>query len=83
MLQKYSQDLNQQLVGKTMRVIVTGRDRKEGYLSGLTEGRIVLRFASENSELTGKFTDVTITSATPFSLEGLQAPSAVLTPVER
>jgi tRNA-2-methylthio-N6-dimethylallyladenosine synthase len=69
-LQKHSLELNQQMIGKTYRVLVTGKDRKEGYLSGLTEGRIVLRFPSKDESLIGNFIDVEIRSATPFSVEG-------------
>jgi len=70
-LQKHSLERNRQMIGKTYRVLVTGIDRKSGYLSGLTEGKIVLRFASENESLIGSFQDITIKSATPFSLEGI------------
>jgi tRNA-2-methylthio-N6-dimethylallyladenosine synthase len=69
-LQKYSLELNRQMIGKTFRVLVTGKDRKEGYLSGLTEGKIVLRFQSDDDTLIGNFTDVIIKSATAFSVEG-------------
>ena len=69
-LQKHSFELNKQMIGKTYRVLVTGRDRKEGYLSGLTEGRIVLRFPSTDESLVGNFVDVEIKSATAFSVEG-------------
>lgn len=69
-LQKYALALNRQMIGKTYRVLVTDRDRKAGYLSGLTEGKIVLRFPSENQSLIGSFTDVLIKSATAFSVEG-------------
>ena len=69
-LQKYSLELNRRMIGKTFRVLVTGKDRKEGYLSGLTEGKIVLRFPSEDLSLVGTFTDISIRSATAFSVEG-------------
>jgi tRNA-2-methylthio-N6-dimethylallyladenosine synthase len=69
-LQKHSLERNRQMTGKTFRVLVTGKDRKPGHLSGLTEGRIVLRFPSENESLIGTFHDITIQAATPFSLEG-------------
>ncbi len=69
-LQKYSLELNRQMVGKTFRVLVTGKDRKDGYLSGLTEGKIVLRFQSEDNSLIGTFINVRIKSATAFSVEG-------------
>jgi tRNA-2-methylthio-N6-dimethylallyladenosine synthase len=69
-LEKHSLDLNRQMIGKTYRVLVTGKDRKEGYLSGLTEGKIVLRFPSEDITLIGTFINVSIKSATAFSVEG-------------
>jgi tRNA-2-methylthio-N6-dimethylallyladenosine synthase len=69
-LQKYSLELNRQMIGKTFRVLVTGKDRKPGFLSGLTEGKIVLRFPSVNESLIGAFINVTVQSATAFSVEG-------------
>jgi tRNA-2-methylthio-N6-dimethylallyladenosine synthase len=36
----------------------------------MTEGRIVLRFPSDDESLIGSFVNVKILSATPFSLEG-------------
>jgi tRNA-2-methylthio-N6-dimethylallyladenosine synthase len=69
-LQKHSLELNRKMTGHTFRVLVTGKDRKEGYFSGLTEGRIVLRFPGNDESLIGRFTDVQITSATAFSVEG-------------
>jgi tRNA-2-methylthio-N6-dimethylallyladenosine synthase len=69
-LQKHSLILNKDMIGRTFRVLVTGKDRKDGYLSGLTEGKIVLRFPSSDDALIGTFTDVSIKSATAFSVEG-------------
>ncbi len=69
-LQKHALAQNEKLLGKKLRVLVTGKDRKKGYLSGYTEGRIVIRFASDNESLIGNFKDVIITSATPYSIEG-------------
>jgi len=51
-------------------VMVTGHDRKEGYLSALTEGKIVTRFAADDHQLIGQFVDLEITSSTDFSIEG-------------
>jgi tRNA-2-methylthio-N6-dimethylallyladenosine synthase len=68
-LQKFTLPYNEQLIGREMKVLVTGIDRKEGYLSALTEGKIVLRFASDDEKLIGKILPVVIRSATPFSLE--------------
>jgi tRNA-2-methylthio-N6-dimethylallyladenosine synthase len=62
--------MNREMTGKTYRVLVTGEDRKEGYLSGLTEGKIVLRFPSDDISLIGNFVDITMKTAAPFSLEG-------------
>jgi tRNA-2-methylthio-N6-dimethylallyladenosine synthase len=69
-LQEFTLPYNEGLIGNEMKVLVTGNDRKEGYLSAMTEGRIVLRFASDDETLTGSFVKVKILSATPFSLEG-------------
>jgi len=69
-LRKESLANNLKMVGKTFRVLVTGNDRKEGYLSGLTEGKLIVRFALDSNELYGDFVDVKITSASDFSMEG-------------
>ncbi len=66
---KTAREWNQRLVGKTLRVLVTGRDRK-GFLGGYTEGRINVRLHGGTDRLTGQFVDVTITSARDFSLAG-------------
>jgi tRNA-2-methylthio-N6-dimethylallyladenosine synthase len=69
-LEDISADYNKQLEGKTLRVLVTGEDRKKGFLSGLTAGKIIVRFAEENKKLIGSFIDLKISSSTAFSLEG-------------
>jgi tRNA-2-methylthio-N6-dimethylallyladenosine synthase len=69
-LRKHSLPYNQKMIGKKFRVLVRGTDRKEGYLSSLTEGKLIIRFASEDESLIGKFVDVRITEATDFSMEG-------------
>jgi tRNA-2-methylthio-N6-dimethylallyladenosine synthase len=69
-LTKHSLAYNKSLIGKTMRVLVRGRDRKEGYMSAHTEGRIVVRFASDDEGMIGQFADVKIMSAAPLSIEG-------------
>jgi tRNA-2-methylthio-N6-dimethylallyladenosine synthase len=69
-LRKHNRIYNHNLLGKTVRVLVRGEDRKEGFLSALTEGKLIVRFPAENEDLTGKFVDVKITSASDFSLEG-------------
>lgn len=69
-LSKHSLEYNKTLVGKNVRVLVRGRDRKAGYLSALTEGKLVIRFAAEQQQLIGRFVDLQIQTATPLSLEG-------------
>ena len=69
-LMKHSLVYNQGLVGKTLKVVVTGFDRNNAYLTGYTEGKIVIRFKSSNKSLIGTIVKVEITSATPLSIEG-------------
>lgn len=69
-LAEISHDHLQEMIGKTYKVLVRGKDRKAGYLSGMTEGRIVLRFPSEDEQLIGQFVYVTIDNAADFSAEG-------------
>ena len=69
-LRKHNILYNSQMVGKTVRVLVRGADRKEGFLSALTEGKLIVRFSSENENLIGQFANVKIISASDFSLEG-------------
>ena len=69
-LRKHNLPFNKQMIGKTVRVLVRGTDRKEGFLSSHTEGKLIIRFASENQDLIGQFANVKITSATDFSMEG-------------
>jgi tRNA-2-methylthio-N6-dimethylallyladenosine synthase len=70
-LKKYSSEYNKRMIGQTFRVLVTGCDRKEGFLSGYTEGKIIIRFPSNNHNLIGKFVDITVISSADFSVEGL------------
>jgi len=68
-LQKHSLEMNRGMIGNEFRALITGKDRKAGYLSGLTEGKIVLRFPSEDNNLIGNFVTIRVKSATPFSVE--------------
>ncbi len=61
---------NSQMVGKSYRLLIRDTDRKKGYLSGQTEGKITVRFASDDPTLIGQFVEVKITSASNFSVEG-------------
>ncbi len=65
-----SENYNKGLIGKTFRVLVLGKDRKPGHLYGLTEGKIIVRFSSSQESLIGTFTDITVTVASDFSVEG-------------
>ena len=69
-LTKHTLEYNKKLIGKRLKVIVTGIDRKKEYLSALTEGRLVLRFKSDDTTLIGRFAEVQIESATDFALQG-------------
>ncbi len=69
-LEKTSGVYTNKMVGKTHTVLVTGQDRKQKYLSGMTEGRINVRIQSNDTSLIGSFVIVKITSATDFSAEG-------------
>jgi tRNA-2-methylthio-N6-dimethylallyladenosine synthase len=69
-LVQYNRIYNRKLIGRKLRVLVTGHDRKKGYLRGLTEGKLIVRFQAEDPSLIGQFIDLEINSAADFSLEG-------------
>jgi len=69
-LAKSSSAYNRRMIGGTWRVLVEGPDRKQGYLSAKTEGRITVRFPSNEHALIGQFVNVTITSAAALSVQG-------------
>ncbi len=69
-LRKYSAAHNRDMIGRNYKVLVTGKDRKKGFLSALTEGKIVSRFQSDNDELIGEFVTIRIISSTDLSVEG-------------
>jgi tRNA-2-methylthio-N6-dimethylallyladenosine synthase len=58
------------MIGHELRVLVEGPDRKPGFLSARTEGRITVRFPGSDRSLIGRFTNVRITSAATLSVEG-------------
>jgi tRNA-2-methylthio-N6-dimethylallyladenosine synthase len=70
-LQTISLRYNQALIGEELPILVDGTDRKEGYLSGKTEGKLIVRFASDDRNLIGEFVTVRITDVTPMSMEGV------------
>ena len=69
-LMKHSLVYNQALVGTTVKMLVEQFDRKNGYLAGHTEGKIVIRIPSTDTSLIGKIVEVKVTSAAPLSIEG-------------
>ena len=69
-LMKHSLVYNQGLIGQTIKMLVESQDRKNGYLTGHTEGKIVIRFASRDKSLIGQIVNVKVTSASPLSIEG-------------
>ncbi len=66
----YTRTYNESMVGKTVRLLVNGTDRKTGFSTGLTEGKITVRLDHKAPELMGKMIDVKITSASDFSMSG-------------
>lgn len=76
-LQKTASRHNQKMIGKKLRVLVTGTDRKPGYLKGLSEGKINIRFQATRNDLTGSFVDLTVTGSNGLSLEGSMSPIRV------
>ena len=69
-LKIHTRHYNQSLVGKTLRVLVNGTDRKTGFSTGLTEGKITVRLEAAYPELQGKMVDVLINSAADLSVSG-------------
>jgi len=69
-LAKISREYNNALIGTEQKILVVQKDRKGEHLSGITEGRIIVRFLSKDESLIGKFVSVKITSAIDFATEG-------------
>lgn len=69
-LMKHSLVYNEGLIGSTVKMLVEDHDRTGNYLTGHTEGKIVIRIASDNEALIGKIIKVKVTAATPLSIEG-------------
>lgn len=69
-LRRHSAMHNRKMIGIIYKVLVTRPDRKQGFLSALTEGKIVCRFQSDDNSLIGKFVNIRIKSSTDFSVEG-------------
>jgi tRNA-2-methylthio-N6-dimethylallyladenosine synthase len=61
---------NRALVGSTLRVLVTGPDRRPGFVAGRTEGRIPVRLPAERRTAPGALLDLRVTGAQALSIEG-------------
>ncbi len=61
---------NQRFVGRTLRVLVDGKSKREGYLIGKDSAFIIVEFPGEEA-LIGKFVDVHITTARNWAVEGV------------
>jgi len=67
---KQTENLSQQMIGTTQRVLVEGESKKNSLqMMGRTENNRVVNFAG-HTRLSGQFVDVLITEALPFSLRG-------------
>ena len=80
-LARHTARYNAQLKGTQLPALVIGKSRRQGYLSALTEGKINVRFPSDNPQLIGEFVDLRITSSTDFSLEGEQVTKRQANPI--
>ena len=69
-LKKSSRAHNEALKGETLRFLVTGEDRNTGYLAARNEGRIIARYASQDTSLVGTFVDLRVVSVSDLSVEG-------------
>ena len=69
-LETISFNYNQKLIGSQVKVLVKDKERKTGFLSGYTEGKIVTRIKSKDVSLIGKFVVLQVTEASGFSIAG-------------
>ena len=66
-----AQDISRKMVGSTQRILVDGFSKKDpGQLKGRTENNRVVNFKCDDTDLIGKFVDVTIAQAYSNSLLG-------------
>jgi tRNA-2-methylthio-N6-dimethylallyladenosine synthase len=69
-LKTISETYNNALEGRTIDVLITGKHRKEGYMTGLTEGKINVQIKEDDSNLIGSIVTTKIISSRAFSIEG-------------
>jgi len=68
-LSQTSRQYNETILGKTVRVLITGEGRKPGLLKGYTEGKIPIQLELESCYI-GSFVNMEVTSVTDFSIAG-------------
>jgi tRNA-2-methylthio-N6-dimethylallyladenosine synthase len=73
-LQETSGAYNRSLVGSRMSVLIDGHDRKPGYLSAKTEGKIPVRIPDLGTEVVGSFQEIEVTEARALSIFGELVP---------
>ncbi len=66
----HTSEYNKNMVGKKVRMLVTGIDNRSGLSTGLTEGKITIRLDKKYPELEGQIVEVEVTSSANFSLSG-------------
>ena len=67
-----SLEYNKKILGKTLRIFISGKDRKGIYYQGTTEGKVVTRVKIiPGDDLIGKFVNLKITDISPMSVEGV------------
>ncbi|NLH02137.1 MAG: tRNA (N6-isopentenyl adenosine(37)-C2)-methylthiotransferase MiaB [Clostridiales bacterium] len=66
---RISEEKHREYIGKTVRVLIDGRDREEGVLTGRTIGGRLVRTTGDES-LIGSFTDVLIKDCNTWALRG-------------
>lgn len=70
-LQQNGFEYSRRMVGSTQRILVTDYSKKDpGQLQGRNEFNRVVNFRTDDPTLIGKFVDVEIMEARPFSLQG-------------
>jgi len=67
--------VNKERIGKKLTALITGEHRKEGFLTGYTEGRIPVKIENTAAQI-GDFVDIVVTSVKELSIEGTVTTSA-------
>lgn len=79
-LERTAGEYTAQLAGREVTVLVDGRDRTPGFLSGKTEGRIPVRIPETPGVAPGDFVTVRVTATRPLSIAGEVVRPAASTP---